>query len=85
MARSTLLGLAALLALAATATLAALWQRPRPEYLYALSVAILALIGMCAMAYADRWPASKRIRAAIPIAAILLVVLLPAHFMRATY
>ena len=73
-------GWMALLALAATATLAALWQRPRPEYLYALSVAILALIGMCAMAYADRWPASKRIRAAIPIAAILLVVLLPAHF-----
>ena len=62
-------GWLALLALAATATLAALWQRPRPEYLYALSVAILALIGMCAMAYADRWPASKRIRAAIPIAA----------------
>ena len=35
----------ALRALAATATRAALWQRPRPEYLYALSVAILALIG----------------------------------------
>ena len=59
-------GWMAVLALAAMATLAALWQRPRPEHLYALSVAILALIGMCAMAYADRWPASKRIRAATP-------------------
>jgi hypothetical protein len=73
-------GWMALGALAGTAVIAALWQRPRPEYLYVLSVGILALIGTCAMAYADRWPASKRIRAAIPIAALLLVVLLPAHF-----
>lgn len=73
-------GWMALGALAGTAVIAALWQRPRPEYLYVLSVGILALIGMCAMAYADRWPATKRIRAAIPIAALLLVVLLPAHF-----
>jgi hypothetical protein len=73
-------GWLALGALAATAILAALWQRPRPEYLYALSVGILALVGACAMAYADRWPLLKRARAAIPLAAVLLVVFVPARF-----
>ena len=73
-------GWLALGALAATAILAALWQRPRPEYLYALSVGILALVGACAMAYADRWPLLKRARAAIPLAAVLLVVFVPPRF-----
>jgi hypothetical protein len=73
-------GWIALGALAVTALLAALWQRPRPEYLYGLSVGILAVIGTCAMAYADRWRALRRARAAIPIAALALVVLIPAHY-----
>ena len=73
-------GWLALGALAATAILAALWQRPRPEYLYALSVGILALVGACAMAYADRWPLLKRARPAIPLAAVLLVLFVPTRF-----
>jgi hypothetical protein len=73
-------GWLALVALSATAILAALWQRPRPEYLYVLSVALLALIGTCAMGYVDRWPALRRARAALLPAALLLVVLLPLHF-----
>jgi hypothetical protein len=73
-------GWLALGALAATAVVAALWQRPRPEYLYALSVGLLAVIGTAAMAYADRWPTSKRIRAAIPLAAVLLIVFIPPRF-----
>lgn len=73
-------GWLALGALAATAVLVALWQRPRPEYLYPLSVGLLAVIGTCAMAYADRLPALKRIRTAIPVAAVLLVVFVPPRF-----
>ncbi len=73
-------GWVALGALVATAVLAALWQRPRPEYLYGLSVAILAAIGLCAMAYADHWPVLKRARPAIPIVALLLLLLLPVHY-----
>ena len=80
LARFPRLGLAGARGLAATAILAALWQRPRPEYLYALSVGILALVGACAMAYADRWPLLKRARAAIPLAAVLLVVFVPPRF-----
>ncbi len=73
-------GWVALGALVATAVLAALWQRPRPEYLYGLSVAILAAIGLCAMAYADHWPVLKRCGAPIPIVALLLLLLLPVHY-----
>jgi hypothetical protein len=73
-------GWLALGALAAMAILAALWQRPRPEYLYALSVGILALLGTCAMVYADRWPVLQRARAAIPLGAVLLVVFVPPRF-----
>jgi hypothetical protein len=73
-------GWLALGALAATAVVAALWQRPRPEYLFGLSVGLLAVIGTCAMAYADRWPTLKRGRPAIPLAALLLLILIPAHY-----
>ncbi len=73
-------GWLALAALVGTALLAALWQRPRPEYLYALSVAILAVIGTCAMAYTDRLPVLRRVRAAVPVAALMLLVLIPVHF-----
>jgi hypothetical protein len=73
-------GWVALGALGATAVLVLLWQRPRPEYLFALSVLILAMVGMCAMAFADRWPVLKRAGAAIPLVALLLLVLVPAHY-----
>ncbi len=73
-------GWVALGALGATAVLVLLWQRPRPEYLFALSVLILAVVGMCAMAFADRWPVLKRTGAAIPLAALLLLALVPAHY-----
>ena len=56
------------------------WQRPRPEYLFALTVFILAVVGICAMAFVDRWQVLKRVRAAIPLAALVLLVLLPFHF-----
>jgi hypothetical protein len=73
-------GWLALGALAAAAVGAALWQRPRPEYLFGLSIGLLAVIGTCAMAYADRWPAVVRARAAIPVAALLLLILIPVHY-----
>ena len=73
-------GWVALGALAATAVLVLIWQRPRPEYLFALSVLILAAVGMSAMAFADRWPVLKRAGAAIPLVAVLLLILVPAHY-----
>jgi hypothetical protein len=73
-------GWLALGSLAATVVPVMVWQRPRPEYLYGLSVFILSVVGLCAMAWVDRWPGLRRLRAAIPLAAVLLVVLVPSHF-----
>jgi hypothetical protein len=71
------LGLASL---AATILPVMVIQRPRPEYLYCLSILILSVVGLCAMAFAERLPGLRRLRVAIPVAALLLVVLLPPHF-----
>ena len=63
-------------------TWVALTTHPRPAYLFSLNFALFPLIGTCAMVVADRWPRLKRVRAAVPIAALLLVVLVPAHYHR---
>ena len=73
-------GWLALGSLGATGVVVMVWQRPRPEYLFALTVFILAVVGICAMAFVDRWQVLKRVRAAIPLAALVLLVLLPFHF-----
>ncbi|MFL5906010.1 MAG: hypothetical protein ACJ75Z_00245 [Solirubrobacterales bacterium] len=53
---------------------------PRPSYLFPLSFSGMAVIGMCAMAIVDRWPGLGRLRAGLPVAAVLLVVLVPNHY-----
>jgi hypothetical protein len=60
----------------------ALTTHPRPAYLFPLDFAVFAGIGMCAMAVAARWPGLGRLRAAIPVAALLLVLLIPSHYQR---
>jgi len=60
----------------------ALATHPRPAYLFPLDFALFAVIGMCAMAVAARWPRLRRLRAAIPVAALLLVLLIPSHYER---
>ncbi|MFL5906009.1 MAG: hypothetical protein ACJ75Z_00240 [Solirubrobacterales bacterium] len=73
-------GWLALGALALTALTVMIWQRPRPSYLFSLEVLILAAIGMCAMAYADRWPRLQRLSAAPPLLAVVLIVAVPRHY-----
>jgi hypothetical protein len=58
----------------------AITTHPRPAYLFPLNFALLAALGMCAMAIVHRWPAAGRLGAATPIVALLLVVLLPSHY-----
>ncbi len=58
----------------------AITTHPRPSYLFPLTFAVLAAIGMCAMAIADRWPAIRRARAALPPIALLLVVVVPPQY-----
>lgn len=58
----------------------ALTTHPRPAYLFPLNFALLAGIGLCAMAIAQRWPGLGRLKAGIPVAAVLLVLLVPTHY-----
>jgi hypothetical protein len=73
-------GWVALIGLGATAAVVMIWERPRPGYAFGGTVLILALVGMSAMAFAGRWPILRRAGAAIPIAAILLLILVPARY-----
>jgi hypothetical protein len=53
---------------------------PRPSYLFPLSFSGMAVIGMCAMAITGRWPGLGRLRAGLPVAAVLFVLLVPNHY-----
>ena len=72
-------GWVALIVLGAAAAVVAIWERPRPAYAFGGTILILAVVGISAMAYADRWPLLRRLGAGIPIAAILLLLLVPPH------
>ena len=73
-------GFVALIGLGATAALVMLWERPRPAYGFSGTVLILALVGVSAMAYTGRWSVLRRLGAGIPIAAALLLMLIPARY-----
>jgi hypothetical protein len=54
--------------------------RPRPAYLFALTVVALAVLGMCAMAIIRRRPELASLRAALPLLALAALVVLPSHY-----
>ena len=70
----------ALISIAASAVAAALLTRPRPSYLFNLTVLVLAVLGVCAMAVVARWPGLSRLRAAVPGLALLLLAFVPNHY-----
>ena len=57
-----------------------LMTRPRPSYMLSLTLLIMAALGMCAMAIVTRRPALGRLRAAIPLLALVLVAAVPSHY-----
>jgi hypothetical protein len=75
-------GWAVLLCAAVLGTWVAITTHPRPAYLFSLNFVLYPVIGMCAMVVADRWPRLKRLLPAVPIAALLLIVFVPAHYHR---
>ena len=78
--RSRVWGWALLGSVAAMGLWVAITTHPRPAYLFPLTLSIIALIGMCAMAIVERWPSIARARAALPVIAVLLFVLVPHHY-----
>jgi hypothetical protein len=73
-------GWAVLLVLALLALFVLLTTRPRPSYLFAVGVLILAVIGMSAMAIGRRWPALNRLSALVPLAAVGVLIAAPSHY-----
>ncbi len=72
-------GWVALVSLVPTTAFAMMVTRPRPSYMFSLTVLVLVLFGTCVMVIAARWPALGRLRAALPLAAALLVAV-PSHY-----
>jgi len=77
-------GWAALFAIGSVGVYAGLMTRPRPSYIFPLTILILACLGMSLLAIADRVGLPRQARAVIVPLAILSVVLIPSHY-RAGY
>ena len=77
-------GWAVLAALGSMAVYAGLMTRPRPSYIFPLTILVLALLGMSLVAIAGRLGVPRRARAAIPPLALAAVILIPNHY-RAGY
>jgi len=75
-------GWAVLGALAAMGIWVAITTHPRPAYLFPLTFGLLAVVGIAAMAVIERWPQLSRLRVAIPVVGVLLVLLVPSHYGR---
>lgn len=58
----------------------AITTHPRPAYLFPLNFVLFCSLGMCAMGIAGRWPSLKRLGGAIPVAALLALLLVPNHY-----
>jgi hypothetical protein len=77
-------GWAVLAAMGSVGLCAGLMTRPRPSYIFPLTILVLALLGMSLVAIASRLGVPRRARAVIPLVAIAAVILIPNHF-RAGY
>jgi hypothetical protein len=77
-------GWAVLAAMGSVGIYAGLMTRPRPSYIFLLTILILAMLGMSLVAISDRLDVPGRVRAVIPVLAILAVILIPNHY-RAGY
>ncbi|MBA4065548.1 MAG: hypothetical protein C0501_17900 [Isosphaera sp.] len=73
-------GWAAMFAVAAVVPLVILTQRPRPSYLLAFGVVLMALTGAAAAAVGARWRLLGRVRLALPLLMVGAVVAAPRYY-----
>jgi hypothetical protein len=78
--RSRAWGWAALGAMGSSALYAALMTRPRPSYMFPLSILIFAALGMSLVVIASRLGIPRRARAVIPPLALAALILIPSHY-----
>ncbi len=82
---SRALGWAAMFAVATVVPLVILTQRPRPSYLFAFGVVLIAITGMCLHATTTRWRLAERLRSVAPLLMVGLVLLVPRHFVQGVH
>jgi hypothetical protein len=78
--RGRVWGWVALAAMASSSLYAALQTRPRPSYLFSLTILILAALGMSLVVIANRFGIPRRARAVIPALALAALILIPSHY-----
>jgi hypothetical protein len=57
-----------------------LTQRPRPSYLFSLSVFLMALVGMSVFVITRRLRWTRRLLPAVPILAVILLIAVPSYY-----
>lgn len=77
------LGWAAMFAMATVIPLVILTQRPRPSYLFAFAVLLIAITGMCFYAATNRWRIAERLRTVMPVLMVGFLALVPRYFTQA--
>ena len=77
------LGWVGMFAVATVVPLVIATQRPRPSYLFAFLVLLIALTGMFFHAATYRWRLGERLRHALPALAVVVLLIAPRHFTRA--
>jgi hypothetical protein len=73
-------GWAALGALALSNLVVMIVARPRPEFVFGFTPFMLAVFGMAAMAYAGRIPSLARLGALTPVAALVVLIVVPSRY-----
>jgi hypothetical protein len=58
-------------------------QRPRPSYLFAFAVLLIAISGMCGYALLARWRLMERFRQIVPLVMVALILFTPRFFTKA--
>lgn len=78
------LGWLTMFCIAATALLVIPTQRPRPSYLFGLTVLLMTVVGMAVFVIVRQFPRLRRLRAVLPVAMVLLPVFIPSYWANAT-
>jgi hypothetical protein len=78
--RARAVGWLAMLSVMAVALVVIPTQRPRPSYLFAQGIAVMALVGLCLFAMSRRWPIMKIGSRALPIIIVAIILAAPNRY-----
>jgi hypothetical protein len=73
-------GSLAMVSVVPTAILLMLIERPRPAYLFGLTLLLMAIVGLCATALFERWRWTTRLGPLMAVAMLLSPLLVPSYY-----